>query len=517
MKTYQEIFLKLIEENKNTIAKKLEKNPNFIQSIMNFAIKNSSEILFKNLDKDKRNMLDENRKIILEYNERLYNQWKKPIDNLETIIEMSHECAEIYTESFVKEAEKKEDLLFHSLRTIHSRALLTSRECLVLLKNGYADGAFSRWRTLYELSVIGALLFEKKDNNLCEKYLDYFHIQAYKEEQLNREKGHPSHTDDSFINLKDNYDYVVQKYGKDYSKGEYGWANELLNKVASFRDIEDSANMGNLRGYYKSSSMFVHGNYKASQESLGLIPNIDRMLLVGPSNYGLSIPMQNVAISLVSITSCFLLVYPTIDTMSACSILQKFMGKILIDADKIQTKIENNEMKLRGEHSNILITSFKGKNNSSKLLLDKIRTYKSVDKIELTNSFKTSEIELTKKLKNNYKYVIALGQKPLVNEVYIELKANKNNNTFDTEFPLKKLKNIFENNKIDFLISKNAGTYLCNNIYYEGLNYIKQNSLDTKMIFIHIPVETPDYDFGILAKAISEFIDTDQDKEEKYD
>ena len=77
----------------------------------------------------------------------------------------------------------------------------------------------------------------------------------------------------------------------------------MLNKNVTFRDIEEAADMGNLRGYYKSSSMFVHGNYKASQESLGLMPNIDQMLLVGPSNYSLSIPMQNVAISLVSITS----------------------------------------------------------------------------------------------------------------------------------------------------------------------------------------------------------------------
>ena len=59
MKSYHEAFLKLIEENKNTIAKKLEKDPDFIQSIMNFAIKNSSKILFRDLDKDKKNMLDE--------------------------------------------------------------------------------------------------------------------------------------------------------------------------------------------------------------------------------------------------------------------------------------------------------------------------------------------------------------------------------------------------------------------------------------------------------------------------
>lgn len=61
------------------------------------------------------------------------------------------------------------------------------------------------------------------------------------------------------------------------------------------------------------------------------------------------------------------------------------------------------------ENENILITSFKRKNNFSRLLLHKIITSKSVDKIKLTNSFKTSETELSKKLNNNYKYVIALG------------------------------------------------------------------------------------------------------------
>lgn len=170
-------------------------------------------------------------------------------------------------------------------------------------------------------------------------------------------------------------------------------------------------------------------------------------------------------------------------------------------------------MKFKGEHSNILITSFKGKNNSSSLLLHKIRTSKSFDKIELTNSFKTSEIELVKKLKDNYKYIIALGQKPLVNEVYIEIKANKNNNTINTDFPLKKLENIFKNNKINFLISEDAGNYLCNNIYYEGLNYIIENSLDTKMIFIHVPSVNQEYDFNELVKAITEFIDNNQDME----
>ena len=63
---------------------------------------------------------------------------------------------------------------------------------------------------------------------------------------------------------------------------------------------------------------------------------------------------------------------------------------------------------------NILYTAFKGKNNSSKLLLDYI-----VDnnKLYLTNSFKTSVVELQNKIKkNDYDLIISFGQAPLDTE-----------------------------------------------------------------------------------------------------
>ena len=58
-----------------------------------------------------------------------------------------------------------------------------------------------------------------------------------------------------------------------------------------------------------------------------------------------------------------------------------------------------------GLYPKVLITSFKGKNNSSSLLLNIIKT-NGIDKLELTNSFITSENEIKSKInKNNYKYI----------------------------------------------------------------------------------------------------------------
>ncbi|MGB5946965.1 MAG: peptidase C15, partial [Paenisporosarcina sp.] len=36
-------------------------------------------------------------------------------------------------------------------------------------------------------------------------------------------------------------------------------------------------------------------------------------------------------------------------------------------------------------------------------------------------------------------------------------------------------------------ISNTAGTYLCNNVMYEGLHYINENNLNIPSGFIHIP------------------------------
>lgn len=500
--------MKLINDNKEIIGKKLKKDPKYINKLIQYSIKSGVKNLYKGFNEDKLNMLKDTRKEIDYFNTRLYKTWKKPIDYFETLIELIYSYAFSFTDTFFDKAKKENNLLFNSLHNIQARALLISRECLTLLKNGYPDGAFSRWRTLYELSVVGKFLFEENDFELCERYLEYYHIQEYKDEKNSRERGHPSYTDEAFEILKSNYKFIINKYGKDYKNGDYGWANYKFNsKKVTFWDLKEKVEMDYLYGYYKLSSDYIHGNHRANEESLGLIPDMEKVKLVGPSNYGLSIPMQNVAISLVSISTYFFLTYPNIDVWTACSIIRKFLDNILIESDKVQTKIEKNEKKLRGIYSKILVTSFKGKNNSSSILLHKMRN-NDIDKLELTNSFSTSEKELKKAIsKNKYKYIIALGQKSSTNNICIELIARKNQSELKTNFPYKILQHYLEDKNIDFILSKDAGLYLYNNIYFEGLDFINKNNLKIKMIFIHIPSKNEAYDFDKLAKYLSNFMD----------
>ena len=90
----------------------------------------------------------------------------------------------------------------------------------------------------------------------------------------------------------------------------------------------------------------------------------------------------------------------------------------------------------------ILYTAFNGKDNSSKILLDKLSNN---DKLYLKNSFITSIRELQKKIENNdYDLIISFGQAPLDKDtIKIELKG-KLEKEYETHYDYKKIKGILE-------------------------------------------------------------------------
>ena len=276
-------------------------------------------------------------------------------------------------------------------------------------------------------------------------------------------------------------------------------------KKVTFKDLVDNSNMKKLYGYYKLSSSYIHGNHKANVQSLGVIPNLEKIHLSGASNYGLSIPIQNVAISLSQISTFFLLTYSNSDVRITILIMKHFLDKIMLEANKAQEKIESKQKKLRKIYSNVLITAFKEKNSSSRLL-DEIRA-NNVDKLKLTNSFITSEKELKNKIiKENYKYIILFGEQNKDEVIYIELTAKNKYEHFKSTFLYDDLKSYFNSNDITAYFSNNIETPLFNTLYYKALEFISINHLDTQIVFIQIPSYKSNFDFDNFSKVISNFI-----------
>ncbi len=137
---------------------------------------------------------------------------------------------------------------------------------------------------------------------------------------------------------------------------------------------------------------------------------------------------------------------------------------------------------------NILYTAFNGKDNSSKILLDNIKTLDE-NKLYLRNSFITSVKQLQKKIKlDNYDLIVSFGQAPLKQDnIRIEVFGKNITEIYESDFDYSKLKEKLEKNNYKTDVSRDAGNYYCNNIFFNGLKYIKENDLKCKMIFIHIP------------------------------
>jgi len=137
----------------------------------------------------------------------------------------------------------------------------------------------------------------------------------------------------------------------------------------------------------------------------------------------------------------------------------------------------------------ILLTAFCG--TSAELLVKGIEPDSKCQVLYLPNDkVKDSELLLEALQQEQFDYVISFGQRPNIKDkVHIETTARKDGNALITVFEYERLKCYLEQNGLLVKISDNAGTSYCNELYWNGLRYILEKKLDTKMVFLHVPFE----------------------------
>ena len=57
------------------------------------------------------------------------------------------------------------------MQHIHGRAFAGILEIITLMKNGFADGAYARWRSMYELSIISSI-YHAIWRKCCKKFYE---------------------------------------------------------------------------------------------------------------------------------------------------------------------------------------------------------------------------------------------------------------------------------------------------------------------------------------------------------
>lgn len=188
----------------------------------------------------------------------------------------------------------------------------------------------------------------------------------------------------------------------------------------------------------------------------------------------------------------------------------------------------------------VLFAAFGGFTNSSKALLDLI-VCPPEDKLCLKNSFKTAPKQLRDRLSsNNYDLVLLFGQRKMLRDksaskpsstkaaspevasaelakarsrpsklaaVRLETVGRNNRVAYHTDVNFPELAQRLARSGLDPIISRNAGHYLCNHIYFQAMKYADEKPLKAKVLFIHIPKLGQKPDLQKIAAALTANLD----------
>jgi hypothetical protein len=285
------------------------------------------------LKKDFKEYQTYTRKQLRAFNGRIERIWGNPLDLLEMLYDVCTEAGDIFNHRFRPAAARKKSFVFDVVTRLHARACQIAAEIILLLRNGYADGAHARWRTLHEITVM-AYFVAKHGNDIAERYICHTAIESYKAALKYQEHteavGLTKLSEEEVLEIKKTYQYLVHKYGTNY-KHPYGWASSVLRRDnPTIADIEADVGLAFMRPYYKMASYNVHANPQGIFFKLGLIPENANILLTGPSSLGFADPGRGAAASLVQITTNLLTtIEPNFDRVVLLRILLSLQKEIV--------------------------------------------------------------------------------------------------------------------------------------------------------------------------------------------
>jgi len=274
------------------------------------------------------------------FQKRLRRRWRRPLDLLQTLVFIAVEAGENASNDLrSRRPQHTRSVLFR----LHARACQVAHEIVALLQSGFADGAHARWRTLHELAVTAFFIAEHGDA-VAQRYLRHHGIETFKAaEQFQKychRLGYTSLTNRQFAAVARRRERLIQRFGKSFST-DYGWADSIIqNGRPTFRDIEERVQLDHMRPHYKLACNNVHAGAKGAFERLGLYDHEADVLLAGPSSIGLADPGHAAAISLSQITTCLLLVEPSLDNFVVIRLLDRLAKQVGQDFLRVQNAAE---------------------------------------------------------------------------------------------------------------------------------------------------------------------------------
>lgn len=229
----------------------------------------------------------------LEHN---YSVWKNAFEHSLTMYSIAVNAAEQhskYVDSLLPEFREKSKYTFLALQRIQGRTCQEFLEILCLLQNGFADGAFARWRSMYELCCIGHFI-KQQGEQIAKQYIEQ------------------SHTVDQ----------------------HYTWTSGAKNqngksiKITTFQALFNCCQIDKLwQQQYKLACLVNHASPQGTMRRLATGDQND-YISVGQSDYGLELAGEQSAVTLAWASQNFLHIFPCTDSLVAAKVLRNWTNII---------------------------------------------------------------------------------------------------------------------------------------------------------------------------------------------
>lgn len=199
-------------------------------------------------------------------NEEIENIWGDALKTLQIAIVFAQKAGIDFYENYYEEDSR--DPMCEALVRLHARACRITNAILVMLKAGFSDDAYARWRTLYEIQIISAFI-RKFGEKTAESYLKSIWAQLYKMQKTRlRNVMLPNSGEDDIT--QEDVDEAKER-SRNLSLSPYGWAAETLieNNITvgssniknpSIHDLSDIVGLRQGQVPYLLANAQVHAN-----------------------------------------------------------------------------------------------------------------------------------------------------------------------------------------------------------------------------------------------------------------
>ena len=280
-----------------------------------------------------------------QFNARLQARWGESLQALRLLLELSRDIGLEFQQQHLRSKLKANQARNDALMRLHARACQVTSEILVLLENGYADGASTRWRTLFEISTVATLIADSGDA-IAERYLAHAIVDRKKTleeyQKCAPSLGEPPISVRDAKAIRKEYEAALRKYGKAFRQAN-GWAAGFfgLNANPNFLHLQEAAGRAAMRIYYKLASFGVHAGASAFERQY--FPFHESVQIAGATNAGLSDVGHNTANSLMHITSLLINEPWDIDKLAHVQALLQLRDEICSSFAMAARKLERDE------------------------------------------------------------------------------------------------------------------------------------------------------------------------------